>query len=1642
MNDELTTDINNVLAGSPAVLAESAKKKIEPSAAQTTLLSGAGLDVLSNDPEQLSTTQSAGIVFSEESDEVYSGGTALPSLEYDTRQRDFDGSEGSTLFFEPNYQPVVPYDFDTGFETVKTDTLDRNKIAWQIAVNQKGYPEADWMGYLKVPDIGRESTWSKLLTGTAEFTAKLPNIIAQGGTNMLTMAARAPATLVGSMFKDTVVGDTLLAISDDFSNIQDAVNKWFETSNTGISQYFTGDPTDNSLRNSITKAIPAAVISMGAGMAATNPKALFALMNFAGANNMRDDALAYGLSPIASEAFALGGSAAMSALDMLGFESLLGYGSLAARGATEYLRSLQRGFGYKLAKGTAREAKSYGVEAATEMGQEAIEGFFDPEFRDNPTDRLAVAAIAAFGAKAVTLPSSIRYAKAEEQVKLAKAMGFAAELAMVREEGIKLVDSWVKDGRLPADMRDAVVDDLIKHAPDVVVGRIQEGIVGQLDKIPLKVRKQFANQLANIDAKAISKQQFDELEARVQAELEKSKIGFTQEDVNLIKGMMYGVAQIKLLQDGTLPSNVEIPKFITFGEAAKMGYPASPNTIAAYIKPLNAIALRNNLSTTTNPDIGNVKVPYERLVTNQNLQRASEKTSILLHEMAHYLDSYVGAGYGEFLDNYYSAIKQVFGEDVGAEVRYEAEVAASGDRRSKDGSSYESTKNTTEYFAQSIERLAKESGRALGLSGSKAQQFASYANIMLNQINSFVKGKSAVESVTAIDRFQDALNAVISQNNRILDDLIKTYGTEELQRAVSEFMSQNEYGLGDFLAQRDMLQDLYHVVDSFMDKAGMQKVAQVFDGQSPLDFVQRGQLLFESGFDRALEPAKQKSRKEKVNGAPKPIESQANDLPIVSREINQKIIAQDAKDNIKAEIGKKEDKAIDPFQIQVNGKTIGQNLNDLSEGLSKREAATPNKFMRWALSRKWMWGIDNILHNVFGKDVAQQFDLAGKYADKQTFRNEYWQKLFAKIDPLLKGANKQLAFDAMNNQLALTRVKGVEIINPITGIKTVKNLTGWEAMYVYLTVRQGDKFRSRIQMSTTADLDVIMNSLTAEEKQLADKMSETLQDIYKEYIGSKYFEGDPDGAELQKVFDELGVYNYFPLMSAVHALYNETGIDSYKHRTDTTDAISIEDAGAIFSRAINRYASGKSGFFGTVKRLRTALQFRGATTLTDASKLVFDSATEDALIKQSAAIAQRVVSLIGKDGYQNMLNNLDYFLQNNSSEPISHSSFNKIANNFTKNFLAYNPLSLVKNMTNITSFWGGATDQGRYWNNFAKGLSNPSETWKWMMENVVELKNRHGGVGIDEHLDQMSAGGSAAPLFQALGNMDFLSDYTGSMAKMTAVMEQMNQFGLKIFMKNGDAIANVFGGYALMQDYMARGMTVEQAAKQLTRFINERQSSSNLVMKPLTQLEANQTIASQLFAFTTEGVAKWSSIIREFDLAKMGDGDKKSAVLNMLSIASSMVLYALISAGAIDLFSDDDDAKSAAEEALLLEAISQALSFSIYGNPVITQVVQNAFGLTRPSGLSTPAFSFLSDFSDDIRDQDYANAIAKGLSAMGMMVGAPRVFNSVEGAMMQNSDDPDVRAAGRLMMLGRSPYYAEKRTGYERPKESVENDDE
>lgn len=1673
MEDDIRQDINAVVSTSPAARKQQAQNFVnqtppapqEMTPAPTSSPAGVGMttrattpsgEVLPTTTTQETTTLSRGVKFTdnpEEATDVYTGGGALPGETYYTRYRDTDGSEGDPFYFVPNFQPVVPYVVSTPNGEFETNTINPHKIAWQIEQGLDGYPDVDYAGYYRVPDIGNESWWSQFSRAMVGGVTKLPIQLGQGAFNLGGTPVSGAARAIAEATKGSVVGDTMGAISDGFENFSAVMNSGANSMLGGLDSYFVGDPTDQSMSANIARGIGGAIPALGAALLTGRPDLVFIPLAFSGAENMRQEALNAGLSPMASYAAAMGASTAIGALDTVSYGiGLAGTSALAARGATDVLKDLNRSGLYRFGKRTARELAGGSVEAGTEMIQTAIENSFNADFWEDPTDELAVAGIAGFAMKAMMLPESVRHARAEERELLAQQLGVAAELQAVRQEGIKLVDSWVEAGKLPTSMRDEVLDLLIRESPDVVVRTIQEGIAGQLDKVPAKTRQSFARQLSQIDPAAVSAKEYATLDAKVLESIRSSNVPFTEAEANTIRGIMRGLANIKLLEDGTLPSQIKVPKFIETTMRGVGGY---------YNPATNQIGISRFVSRDTPANITDGR-PYNRLVREgfQISDGLSERTEVIVHEMSHYVDRQVGEGFGAFLREYYSAIKKVFGPERAAQVRANIEQTGTRRGRSRD---YESPTYSTENFAQAAGRLGREAGRALGLNNSRAQQFASYANIILNQLNKVSKGMGVVKTRTAIDNFQDALNAVISRNNKALDDLIQVYGSERLQAAARDFMEQREFGFGDFLAQRDLLQDLYDVADAFYDAAGLEKLNTAFGGVAPADFVEQGQILFDSGFNRAFAPVVEKSKQEMTGPTPEPIEAKeatadswakTSVTPKESEETDALIINETAQQNITESLAKGQE-VINPFDVKVHGRTIKDDIAALTEGVAGRErmvdspdnayAARKAKFINWCLGRNWLWGVDSIVQNLFGKSVGDFYDLQGRYAEKQATREAYINQFYAKVAPILGDKNTAYQFDVFNNQMAMVRARNVSIRNPLTGSVSTRDLTGWEVAYIYLTARQGQQYANRIQMTTDSDLQTLIDTLSDKEKQMLDAMSEFLQDVRKDYLTRKYFNGiEPTDDAGRQFMEKQTVPNYFPLQSAAHEFYNETGIDTFKNRTDTSDPIAIVDAGKVFSRALNRYASARSDFFITVKRLKAALQFRGPEQLTSATKLEYNEAEEAETIQQSARLAERVMGVLGVDGYRNLIRNLDYFLSSDANEPIQNTKMNQIANNMYKYYLGFKPISFVKNLANITGFWGAASNQSVYWSNFAQGIGNATETWKWMMDAVPLLKSRLGGSGIEEHLGLSAAGGDAAALFSRLKTMKFSKDSTGNLAKITAVLQSLNELGLKSFMKTGDAVANVFGGYALMQDYMAQGMTKEQAGRKLTRFIEEHQSSSNLTMKPLLQLEANKSIAGYLFTFMSEPVAKFSSMIRGFDSAARGDTTKKEAAMNTVATATSMLAYSLIAAGVAGLFSDDEEAQEATQEALLREMLSTVGGTTIFGN-IVTPLLSNLLGVSTQGGVNVPVVDFFSDIATDVRKGEVEQVILKSLVASGLFLGAPTVANEIQGAMLLGSDDPDVREAGFMMLTGRTPNYAMTRTGTEdvlNPKENVESEEE
>ena len=329
---------------------------------------------------------------------------------------------------------------------------------------------------------------------------------------------------------------------------------------------------------------------------------------------------------------------------------------------------------------------------------------------------------------------------------------------------------------------------------------------------------------------------------------------------------------------------------------------------------------------------------------------------------------------------------------------------------------------------------------------------------------------------------------------------------------------------------------------------------------------------------------------------------------------------------------------------------------------------------------------------------------------------------------------------------------------------------------------------------------------------------------------------------------------------------------------------------------------------------------------------------------------------------------------------------------------------------------------------------------------IPGLKQRLGGEGIDEHLDSSNVGSDSFTGIM-MGTRGFAAVAQRApwlrplMANMTAFSALAKRFGMKMFMQTGDAIANIYGAYPLyLHATEDLGMTHEEAGQYVMQAINDRQSSSNRGIKTFGVRRFNRQGLGGLTAFSTEQVNKFRDIIRDWAMADRGDTARKQAVADIAAILSTFVLFSLISAGAGDLFSDDEDVKSEAQTALLREALQSLMGLHPLGGSFGAPAIMYLTGIGQPSGISIPATSYAMSMIKEAKEGDLFDFMIKAAGVTGTFVGLDRIQNSWEGAMDAIfGDTVEQVAAGYRRLWGRSESYAKKRTGY---KEPVENEDE
>ena len=701
---------------------------------------------------------------------------------------------------------------------------------------------------------------------------------------------------------------------------------------------------------------------------------------------------------------------------------------------------------------------------------------------------------------------------------------------------------------------------------------------------------------------------------------------------------------------------------------------------------------------------------------------------------------------------------------------------------------------------------------------------------------------------------------------------------------------------------------------------------------------------------------------------------------------------------------------------KVKDRTLSEDLDNTLATVKSTKQTKTSKIINALYKRPWIGTLADKLNSVGGEKLKNYFDLTGDAA-KYEIKLRNLQSRF--IGYIKKATNtNDMSLIALNSKLSqdVTKARVRSIPNSDIGAFE-KPINGFVVMDLYLNKMQGENIFERTKAGyATGEVDRILNDyLTPEIKAYADGILEFYQSVKPDIEKAR---GKTIGLE-----EEF----YAPVSNAFYSGLTAQSINSMMARTDRKSALVGEDALGLADKYIRRLASSLTGRYQTLKRLNDVL------FLVPDKELAKNSTREEReeverLKLLSSELRGAIRNVLGEDGLQNIRHDVENELAFNDVTPyVKSGALNKVSNATVTGLLSWNPLSFFKNAANITSFWGRTDSINQYLSDTMYALMHPKEAIEYMKSFDV-VKNRLQGRGLDDLLNTDVAGGESV-LTDVRNALKYNDKYniTGTIAGITTVA---NRFGLKAFMQNGDGFANIFGGYGYAKYLERQGMSHDEINHQLQKAVDETQASSNQAMKNALQKNwQRQGLLGNFIAFTQEPMAKSKTITDALMAFSRGEITAKEFGKRVAPIIMSVTIFAMISSGFMDLWSSDDKKRKEANKSLINEAIQAMSGITPFGNTFIAPFIEYAIGTMSNPTFSPSLITETRNALNDMSEGDIKGIGARALTFTGMLQGAPRLFNVIEGIEKQASDDRRTREIGSYQMWGRGERYAEKRVG-------------
>lgn len=1606
--------------------------------------------------------------------------------------RPIDGSMGSPLFLDETFPfpTVKPYQVDLPSLNAKVtvSTPSVSKAVWDIARTTQGVPESYWDGYVYVgPE--KDTAWKAFLKGGVQLTS-FPSDIFVGTAGYVGEAIRALEDGFDMSRDGSDMSSTTMYNVDTgtFSDVEEkeGIGKmlvdWaadYDASKKVAYDVWDAYTDNNSLLAKFAEAFPSGVASLTTGLGAAKLLNVSSAMGIFGTSYIQNlvenieiqQAMEEaGYSPTKQLLVSTGVTSAKAALDSVSMGMFLrGTGNIVKQTARDAYKSFGNVLTGNILKKPAGEFITEGLQGGIDsMAYRAITG--EGDIFDT-MDNALLSALVGFGTGVAYGGATVRSEwNAVKNSKKAVDEITNSVVKNLHESKWAVVD-WLMNARLFQSESDAsvFVDGLIQKAPEIRNQVMKQLVVGELEKLGnnLQNNKEFAKRLdALAQAGGISEKALLDLDAKVESRLSGLK-DMSASDKQFIKGLMRGVAFIMSF-NGTPPSQLAVPYF-------RLSFDANnPNVDGSYFD------IDNNI---INIDPRNVQSesPFDKYVRQDAKGNSlSIRQQRIIHEMAHYLDNVVGEGFGRYFEAYYGAIQSQFGWQRTVQIRNVAsDLEDKGIHRQDPKPKTASPTHvgqTTEYFANALERAAQNTAeKAFGMRGVPAK-FIQYANLMLNGMNQIGATNDAIE------QYLDSIRESVKQNGELFQELIRLqlkkmrkeaksetdsgksremmFGALRLQTKLKRFLDADVTNPEEAGLSAEELMAAVQVLQGYLGKSDLNVAKKAFEGVDTTSLVDKARAYISEAYkEEPQQETKDDSKKSKevvednLDEEPRKILRRTAKLlfpePEVSVDESTSDIVKFLSDDFEARkaliektLGTNENpnKTFDSWSSRkVSGRTLEQDLTDASvRAKAYRSTAEMTPTLNKLFGSNMSGNVDMMLQAVGGQEYVDKYGITYARGQADQYKRSQGSLLETAIKKILVGKNgnpDSLAADAkfrafmLNSKMKSIEAEQINAADPATTEKVM--LSPLEVMSIYATLKQdASKANERIDKQYLGKAKQLVSHLSKEQIAVAEAILKNLHDQWPDINAA--------------ITEELGynkydtVKNYMPLYDAFYSEFKGNAPTALRNRSVEAERemrpIVAVDMMQVFDSYTSMAGRTLSGFRGKTARLRNMLRLNPEEDFGTAPLDAEQMRTFADMRAKSSQLYSSFEHILGEQGAQNLIHALDDLLTPSVSEgPVVSNAFDAGVSTIVSNAIAMNFLSWPKNfVSNLTASWNSCPN---YFSYLMKTFDNLGKNIKETRSMVPQIEERFGGRSIDERLNAINAtnGGLLALMvgkpefYKFAKNKPHLMNSTVAIAVAAGLFKKA---GLKAFMHHGDAMGLAIGLTPMRLYLQEQGLSDEEVAQQIGKKVEELVSTSNVAIDPNSVRSAKRSPFGSLLMFTKDIQVKGQKIARTVMDAKRGDEAWSKAAGDIATIMLSLLAFSMISGGYWDAFSDDDKVSDDAVNAMIRDAIQTMFGLVSPIAGLASSVATYAAGVSGPSGLSTPAFVFMNNFVKDMKNGEVADVMVDIATVLTGAAGATRLQGEAEGIVEAFlADTIEERKQAIMKAVGYSENMAKKRAG-------------